>query len=344
LIGLLVTFSIAPGAGLLAQSASGGTNSGLPPLPEPLSVLKRAEKFNAVQLGPENAITIREAPPNRTVESVALSSDGKRAAILWGSGRAEVRDVSSGAKLLEFKSLPNDIYFAHNDEWLITTGSGGKVRVCDAGTGKTIKDLAAELGKRKYDVRGVIYRPESDYWAYVDGEEGRIVRLSDGHILANLGEATDFALSTDQRRLWTVSRKSVSEFDTTTWTLRKEWDLRKPISPISEPELAIGSDLNSSEFVAVPSVGGLELYSESPAKQISLEAGRPFVDSSDQLIFVTGRVDSLLDMQGNLLCQWQQRAAHRFISSADGRWFALADFDKLNVWRVADLAKGCKKP
>ena len=211
-------------------------------------------------------------------------------------------------------------------------------------TSKTIKELKAQLGKFKYDVRGVIYLPAADYWAYVDGEEGRVIRLSDGHILASLGDATDFALSADGKRLWTVSRSRVALFNAADWTLRKEWPLRQPTSPTSEPELTLGMTNDDNDFVAVPSINGLILYSETPGQDSKIESGRSFIDNVNHLILVSNKFESLFDMKWNLLCRWQQRAAHRFASSADGQWFALADFDKVSIWRMQDLAAGCAKP
>jgi WD40 repeat protein len=343
-IWITTLFMIFGASETLAQTVAVPSVQGLPPFPQPRFIIQDDKKFNAVAFGPGNTFTIQQTPPDFSLDSVALSSDGKKVAIGWGSGRVEIRDVASRKKLAEFKARDQDLIFAHNDEWLITTGSGGKVRVSDIATCKTVKELEARLGKRNYDVRGVIYLPEADYWAYVDGEEGRVVRLSDGHILASLGDATDFALSADGKRLWTVGRSGVALFSAIDWTLTKEWPLRQPTNPTSEPELTLGRTDDGSDFVAVPSINGLTLYSETPRQKSDLESGRSFIDSTNHLVLVAGRAESLYDMKWNLLCRWQQRASHRFASSADGQWFALADFDKVSIWRMQDLEAGCTKP
>ena len=322
--------------------ASSQDSKALPPFPQPVSILESGMTFNAVEFGPGGSFVIHNPPPGMTLESVALSSDGSKAAIGWGSGEIEIRSVVTGKKTVEFKARINDIFFVNSDRWLILSGSGGKVRVSDSETGKTVRDLTAKLGKYKYDVRNVIYSPNEDYWAYVDGEEGRVIRISNGGVMASLGDATDFALSRDGKRLWTVNRKHVALYDTDSWTVMHDWVLRLPISPTSEPELQLGVDESGTEFVAVSSVGGLTLYSLKPEDQLTVTAGRPFIDSSDHLILSSGATETLMDMKGNVICKWQQRPAHRFASSADGKWIALADFDKVSVWNLASLAAECR--
>ena len=130
-------------------------------------------------------------------------------------------------------------------------------------TGKTIRRLKAELGPRKYDVRSVLYRPESDWWAYVDGEEGRAVKLSDGKtVLATFGNATDFALSADGKKIWTVGREAVRVFSVGSWALEQEWNFGLRRRQRRKPEFAMGKTANGKDFAAVPSVDGLMIYPE----------------------------------------------------------------------------------
>ncbi len=154
----------------------------------------------------------------------------------------------------------------------------GEVIVSDVKTGKTIRRLKAELGPRKYDVRSVLYRPESDWWAYVDGEEGRAVKLSDGKtVLATFGNATDFALSADGKKIWTVGREAVRVFSVGSWALEQEWKLRSQTPSTQEPEFAMGKTANGKDFAAVPSVDGLMIYPEEAQGKIVVRGAASWI-------------------------------------------------------------------
>jgi hypothetical protein len=235
------------------------------------------------------------------------------------------------------------VAYADNDNLLISKGHDGEVVISDAKTGKVVRKLRAQLGPRQYDVRTVLYRPESDWWAYVDGEEGRVVKLSDSKtVLLTLGKATDFALSADGKKVWTVGRDAVRVYSVGSWTLEKEWNLRSQIPPTQEPELTMGRSANGTDFVAVPSVGGLMIYPEEAQEGIALR-GTAFIDSPENLMLVGGPTMQLMSLDGKMHCEWQQYPYHRRTASADGRWIAIADFQKVSVWKMADLRQSCQQ-
>jgi hypothetical protein len=323
---------------LFAQSAT----QTKPPFPEPFRVLQDEKKFKAVEFGPGNTIAIRQAPKDFELEDIALSSKGEFLSIVWGSGRTEIWRVSDGVKVKEFKASTWGPIFLDDNSLLITHGHDGKVLVTDVKTGKVVRKLEAELGPRKYDVRSVLYQPKVDWWAYVDGEEGRAVKLSDGKtVLATFGKATDFALSTDGRKIWTVGRDAVRVYSVDSWSLEKEWKLRSPTPPTQEPEFAMGQMADGTDFVAVPSVDGLMIYPEEAQGRI-VARGAAFMDPSEGLMLVEGPSMQLMNLEGKVRCEWQQYPYHRRTASADGKWVAIADFQKVSVWKMSALAEGCK--
>jgi WD40-like Beta Propeller Repeat len=312
------------------------------PFPEPFRVLQDEKKFNAVEFGPGNTIEIRQAPKDFELEDIALSSKGEFLAIVWGSGRTEIWRVSDGSKIKEFKASTWGAAFTEDDSLLISHGHDGEVLISDVKTGKVVRKLKAELGPRKYDVRSVLYRPQGDWWAYVDGEEGRAIKLSDGKtVLATFGNATDFALSPDGKKIWTVGRDAVRVYSVGSWSLEKEWKLRSLTPPTSEPEFAMGKTAKGIDFVAVPSVDGLMMYPEDAQEGI-VARGAAFIDSGEDLMLVGGPTMQLMSLNGKLRCEWQQYPHHRSTASVDGKWIAIADFQRVSVWKMVGLADGCK--
>jgi len=313
-----------------------------PSFPEPFRILQDKKKFNAVTFGPGNTFEVRETPKDFELEDIGLSSKGELLAITWGSGRTEIWRVSDGLKIKEFKASTWGAAFAEDDSLLISHGHDGEVIVSDVKTGKTVRKLKAELGPRKYDVRSVLYRPESDWWAYVDGEEGRAVKISDGKtVLATFGDATDFALSADGKKIWTVGREAVRVFSVDSWALEQEWKLRSKTPSTQEPEFAMGKTANGKDLAAVPSVDGLMIYPEEAQGQIVVR-GAAFIDSVENLMLVDGPTMQLMDLDGKVRCEWRQYPYHRRTASADGRLIAIADFQKVNIWKMTDLRESCE--
>jgi hypothetical protein len=313
-----------------------------PPFPDPFRILQDEKKFNAVEFGPGNTIVVRQAPKDFELEDIALSSKGGLLAMMWGSGRIEIWSVSDDMKIKEFKASTWGGAFSDNDSLLITHGHDGEVLVSDVKTGKVIKKLKAELGPLKYDVRSVLYQPKGDWWAYVDGEEGRAVKLSDGKtVLTTFGKATDLALSADGKKIWTVGRDAVRVYSVDSWSLEKEWKLRSLTPPTQEPEFTMGKAANGTDFVAVPSVGGLMIYPEEVQGKIDVR-GSAFLDSGEDLALIEGPTMQLINLNGKVRCEWQQYPYHRRTASADGKWIAIADFQKVSVWKMSELAEHCK--
>jgi hypothetical protein len=249
--------------------------------------------------------------------------------------------LPDGKSVKQFKALNYGLGFTGSDRLLITANEGGDVMISDPMNGKTINKLKADLGPRKYGVRAVLYRPAEGWWAYVDGEEGRAVKLSDGTtVLTKFGEATDFALSADGERIWTVGRDAVRLYSVGTWSLEKEWKLRAPTPPTQEPEFALGKSDDGRDFVAVPSTTGLMIYPEDMQNKIATR-GSAFIDSSDKLMLAAGPTMQLMSLDGTPRCEWQQHPYHRKALSADGRWLAIADFQQVSVWKMSALSDGC---
>jgi len=314
----------------------------LKPFPPAVAVISDEKKFNAVQFGPNNTVSIMQSPTDFQLEDIGLSSNGELLAIAWASGRIEIRRVSDGKKLKEFNAGTWGLTFAEGDSLLVSYKSGGEVVVSDWKTGKTVRKLQAVLGPRKYDVRKVLYRPANDWWAYVDGEEGRAVKLSDGKAeLATFGNATDMALSPDGRSIWTVGRDAVRVYSVGTWKLEKDWPLRSATLATQEPEFSMGKTVGGLDFVAVPSVDGLMLYPEEAQTSI-VARGYAFIDSEDALMMVEGQTMRLLGLDGSSHCEWKQYPYHRRTASEDGRWFAIADSQEVHVWKMTALAAECK--
>lgn len=323
-------------------SAQQGTPSTLKPFPAPVAVISGSKQFNAVQLGPNNTFTVMETPKDFELEDIGLSHDGKLLAVAWGSGRVEVRSVPDGKNLKTFTAGTWGVQFEAQDALLVSHASGGLVLVTDWKSGKTVAKLKAELGPRRYDVRAVLYHPDQDWWAYVDGEEGRVMSLSNPkQVLATLGAATDMALSYDGEQVWTVGRDAVRVYSVGDWKLEHEWKLRSPTPPTSEPEFVLSSNAKGESFAGVPSVDGLTIYPEELQNKIAAK-GAGFPDPDDDLMLVQGPTMKLLSLDGTQRCEWQQYPYHRRALSLDGHWFAVADFQKVYFWNLKMLAAECK--
>jgi hypothetical protein len=325
-----------------AQQPASTPAQALNPFPPPLSILSDTKKFNAVEFGPGNTIEIHQAPKDFTLQDIALSTDGNLLAMVWGSGRTEIRHTADGSLAKQFKALEYGLGFTENDRSFISADNRGDIEIVDVVNGKIGKRLNAELGPRGYGVRAVLYRPDLDWWAYVDGEEGRVVKLSDEKtVLASFGNATDFALSADGKRIWTVGRDAVRVYSVDTWHLEKEWPLRSPTPPTQEPSFSLGESQGGQEFAAVPSVGGLMIYPENTQEKIS-GGGTAIIDSKDDLMLLAGASMRLMSLNGTPRCQWKQQPYYRRTVSADGRWLAIADTQQVSLWNMSRLVKACK--
>jgi hypothetical protein len=160
--------------------------------------------------------------------------------------------------------------------------------------------------------------------------------------LATFGNATDFALSADGKKIWTVGRDAVRVYSVSSWSLDKEWKLRSPTPPTQEPEFAMGKTANGTDFVAVPSVDGLMIYPEEIQGGI-VARGAAFIDPGENLMLVEGSTMQLTNLDGKVYCDWKQYPYHRRTASADGRWIAIADFQKVSVWKTTDLLQSCRE-
>ena len=55
-------------------------------LPPPFETVRDSKQFNAVRIGPGNAIAIMETPPDFRLGAIAMSQDGHYLATAWSSG------------------------------------------------------------------------------------------------------------------------------------------------------------------------------------------------------------------------------------------------------------------
>jgi hypothetical protein len=70
--------------------------------------------------------------------------------------------------------------------------------------------------------------------------------------------------------------------------------------------------------------------------------GVAFIDSGQNLMLVEGPTMQLIDFDGEVRCEWKQYPYHRRTASADGRWIAIADDQKVSVWKMTDLLQSCE--
>jgi len=158
----------------------------------------------------------------------------------------EGRTVAWRMPLGQIKSgmgAPYYLSFTPAGEQLIVTGKPQEIRFLDPETGKVQRKVPVEEGPRKYGIQEVVVDSKQRWIAYVNEDNGKVLDLTARSPvpLADLKNAAGLALSLDGTELWTVSRKVLAGFDTSTWKQTGEWIL--PSAPIatSTPMVRVGS-------------------------------------------------------------------------------------------------------
>src|SRR6266568_782787 len=147
----------------------------MPELPAPTKIFQDEKQFNAVTLGPGNTFSIREAPPDFKLDSFGISPDGKMVFLAWGSGRLEVRETQTGARIAQFKPVHGPVFEAdYNDQTkqLLVTSQRGLIRFVDPQSGRMLREIHTKIGKYKYDLQKVVLARDGSWLAYVNQENG----------------------------------------------------------------------------------------------------------------------------------------------------------------------------
>ena len=320
-------------------------------LPPPFATVRDPTQFNALRLGPGNAIAVMKTPPDFRLAAIAISPNGDRLAIAWESGRTELWDLRSRQRISEFKPQvkAQNLEFISSGDQLVVTGAGGKIAFLDLPSGRQRRVLSIPLGRWKYDIQVLAFPADAKWLAYADEESSKVLDLTDGapKEIADLTNAGSLAVSQDGTKLWTVNRGGIEAFDTASWQRLGQWPLKS--EPIKDQPVAIraGSGPNGRPSVAVPSSAGLVIYRE-PDMQGEFVTNKPtsLVEFSRAVGTYVNLSSSLalIDPLGSKLCETAYSGSYRHAISEDGEWIALSQFDSVEVWRVRDILNVCAAP
>lgn len=319
-----------------------------PQLPPPYATFEDSKKFNAVQFGPGNSFAIREAPPDFQLAEFAISHDGELLAMAWRSGRVVLWNIGSKRKIGEFKSgvgWPAVLKFNAKADQLVVTGSG-KIAWLDLPKGKKLKEFSTPLGRYKYDVHDLVLDPNDKWLAYANEETGKVLDLSADppRAMLDLGDAYSVALSQDGTELWTVNRSELRGFRTSNWELIGRWQLKSPPLSTSPALVRTGFTLDGKNTVAVPSSNGLLIY-RAPEMSGESVTDKPTdavaFSGSTKTYVILAREISLLNTDGHAICSKSYKGRTGYAVGGDGRWLALSQFDRVDLWRMEDLLRSC---
>jgi WD40 repeat protein len=321
----------------------------LPELPSPTKTIQDKKQFNAVTLGPGNNFSIRAAPPDFQLDSFGLSPDGKWVFLGWASGRLEVRDSQTETRIGEFKPMQGPIFEADYNEQtkqLLVTGQHGLIRFVDPHSGKMLREIHAEIGKRKYDIQKVIVAGDGSWLAYVNQENGKILDLKSEppNSLADLGDAYDLALTRDESELWLVNREKIIGLKVGSWKEIGSAPLLDKVRPDGTPSLAVVS-AGQGAVAFVPSQSGLLRYelntingrkvTQNPAYWVGINA------ASNEILVNEMHALSLYSSDGTVRCQWKQHRSRELKVNENGEWLGSLDFGKVELWSLSSLASSC---
>jgi len=334
---------------VLAVAASVRAQLAFPPFPEPDAVLQSDKAFNAVQLGPGNTFTVRQAPPDLQLDGFDFSADEKALYLEWDSGRVEVREIESKKKVSDKKVTSGPIWQIHDrpgsGDWIVTAANR-TILFVDSHSGKVLRKISAEKGRFNYDIHQIIVSPDGNWLAYTTEDNGKVLDLrSDPPAqLADLKDGNVMALSPDGRALWVLSREKLFGFNVGDWKQIQETKLLDQVSGTLQPTLAVVG--NGDRTVAlIPSQSGLLRY-ELPSLQVSKVTNQPTywvgADRSHDEVFVREfKSTAVYDLDGAPKCHWQLRPAQEFTMSSSGGWLGYRNFGKAELWSTEKLSRGC---
>lgn len=337
---------------LVACSALGQTPvPSTPELPSPTKIFQNEKQFNAVTLGPGNTFSIREAPPDFKLDSFGISPDGKWVFMAWGSGRLEVLDTETGKRVAQYKPMPGPVFEAdYNDRTkeLLVTSEHGLIRFVDPHSGKMLREIHTEIGKYKYDLQKVIVARDGSWLAYVNEENGKILDLNTDppKILADLGDAYDLALTSNESELWLINREILFGLKVGSWKRISSAFLLDKVQPDETPSLAIAS-AGQSAFAFVPSHSGLLRYDLSTMNGTKVTHNPTYwvaTNTANNEILVNElHALSLYSSDGLVLCQWKQHPSRELKVNESGEWLGSLDFTKVEIWSLKSLSGYCSE-
>ncbi|MHB8755929.1 MAG: YncE family protein [Candidatus Acidiferrales bacterium] len=321
-----------------------------PSIPPPFETIQDPKQFNAVRLGPGNAIAVVQTPPDFQLNTFAISGDGRLLAMGWASGRIEVWDTNTRQKTSQFKSgigAPQVMLFDAAGDELIVTGSGGRIVFLNLPSGKRLREWKIPLGKYKYDLQVLVLDPQGKWLAEADEESSKVLDLTakQPRILADLKDAGSLALSQDGTELWTVDRNHLESFDAANWKETGHWPLKAAAVADCPVVIQAGAGPNGERSVAVPSSKGLVIYSEpqmkgefvtdKPSCAVAFtQTDHTYVNLSSHLTFVNAA--------GTVLCERSYEGRSSYAASQDGKWFALSQSgNRVDLWHMEDLLRDC---
>lgn len=321
-----------------------------PSIPPPFETIRDPKQFNAVRLGPGNAMAVVQTPPDFQLNTFAIGGDGRLLAMGWASGRIEVWDTNTRQRISQFKSgigAPQVMLFDATSDELIVTGSGGRIAFLNLPSGKRLREWKIPLGKYKYDLQVLVIDPQGKWLAYADEESSKVLDLTaeQPRMLTDLKDAGSLALSQDGTELWTVDRNQLESFDTANWTETGHWPLKAAAVSDCSVVVQTGVGSNGERSVAVPSSKGLVIYSQpqmkggfvtdKPSCAVAFaRASHTYVNLSSYLTFGSA--------VGTVLCRRSYEGRSSYAASQDGKWFALSQSgNRVDLWRMDDLLRDC---
>ena len=321
----------------------------LPALPAPFQTYPDRKPFSAVQLGPGNTFSVSKVPKDYTLVSFTFSQDGRRLALGWESEKIELFDLQTKQRVSEYNSgvgNPLVLKFTPGADQLIVAGPHGRLSFLESVSGKEIKRWKIPPGKYKYDIQVVVIDPHGKWLAYADEESSKVLDCTGRSPvpLADLKDAGSIALSPDGSELWTVNRKVLTRFSTSTWQQTGEWPLQSAPINTSPVVVRAGASTEGQAAVAVPTSKGLLIYrepemignyaSDQPTDAVAFaSAGRLFVNLSPHLTF--------LKPSGEAICIRSYSGRYDYSISDDGQWLALSQSGSVDLWRMDDLLREC---
>lgn len=331
------------------QQATSGTLRKLPP---PFESVRDAKGFNPLRLGPGNTVRVVSTPPNFVLNSFAISGDGRLLVMGWASKRIELRDLQTRQIVSEFKSPVGpalELLFNAAAIQIIVVGSHGRIAFLSVPGGRELRQWRVPLGAHKYDIQALVLDPREKWLAYADGENSKVIDITGNRprVVADLRGAADLALSADGSELWSVSRKTLRSFNTSTWKEDNLLPLKGSPDSTSPVDVATGAAPGVEPSVATPSVKGLTIHRGPRMAGVYVTGGPSFgvafarasgtyLDLSNDLTFLSAK--------GKVLCKISWEGSHGDAVSEDGRWLALGRFDGVDIWRMQDLLRGCSAP
>lgn len=320
-----------------------------PSVPPPFETIQDVKQFNALRLGPGNAIAFVQTPPDFQLNTFAISGNGRLLALGWASGRIELWDTKTRQRISQFKSAvgaPQVLLFDADGRELVVSGSGGKIAFLDLPSGKKSGEWKIPLGKYKYDLQVLVLGPQDKWLAYADEESSKVLDLTakKPRMLAHLNDAGSLALSQDGTELWAVDRREIESFDTANWREIGHWPIKAAAVANCSVVVQSGVGSNGERTVAVPSSKGLVIYAypEMTGNYVTHEpsCAVAFAPASHTYINLSSEL-TILSATGTVLCTRSYKGRSAYAVSSDGHWVALAQFDRVNLWRMDDLLHHC---